>query len=99
MGGLLSAGCGQNGSITDTIPAVQDRDLSAIVGPTDASKLRPVERCPRAVRRGRPVALTLDDTPFFVYPSLDESERQSLREGLTFVTARAHRGRGARSGE
>jgi CxxC motif-containing protein (DUF1111 family) len=87
VSGLLIAGCGQRGSITDTIPVVEDRDLSAIAGPTDTSQLRPVERVPRALfgEVGQ-APLRANDMPFFVYPSLDNGERDSLREGLTFFT-------------
>lgn len=87
VGGLLYAGCGQVGSITDTIPTVDQRDLSAIAGPTDPSRLRPVERVPRAqFAEVGDAPLTLNDAPFFVYPSADEGERESLLEGLTFFT-------------
>jgi CxxC motif-containing protein (DUF1111 family) len=85
--GLLAASCGQQGSVTDTIPVLEDRDLSAIPGPTDPSQLRPVERVPRA-QFGEVGEAPLDkkDMPFFVYPSLDDGERDSLREGLVFFT-------------
>lgn len=87
VGGLIYAGCGQKGSLTDTIPTVNERDLSAIAGPVDASQLRPVERVPRAdFGEVGAAPLTLSDTPFFVYPSLDDSERGSLLEGLAFFT-------------
>lgn len=87
VGGLLSAGCGQEGSVTDTIPTVEERDLSAVPGPTDASQLRPVERVPRAqFGEVGQAPLGLDDVSFFAFPSLDENERQSLLEGLTFFT-------------
>jgi CxxC motif-containing protein (DUF1111 family) len=85
---VLSAGCGQTGSITDTNPVEQDRDLSAIPGPTDASQLRPVERVPRE-QYGEvgQAPLGLDDVSTFAFPNLDETERQSLLEGLVFFTA------------
>ena len=84
---LLSAGCGQEGSLTDTIPTLQDRDLSAIAGPTDASQLRPVERVARAqFAEVGEAPLDESDTPFFVFPSLDASERSSLLEGMVFFT-------------
>src|SRR5438876_11545497 len=85
--GLLYAGCGQTGSITDTIPTVDERDLSAIAGPTDASQLRPGERVPPAQFADVGDApLGLNDTQFFVHPSVDHSERESPLEGLTLLT-------------
>ncbi len=85
--GLVYGGCRQSGSITDTIPELEDRDLSAIAGPTDHSQLRPVERVPRAqFAEVGDAPLGLSDTSFFVYPSLDQGERDSLLEGLTFFT-------------
>lgn len=87
MLGLLYAGCAQVGSITDTLPTFDQRDLSGIAGPTDASQLHPVERVARAqFAEVGDAPLTENDTQFFVYPSVDDGERQSLLEGLTFFT-------------
>jgi CxxC motif-containing protein (DUF1111 family) len=87
VGVVLSARCGQQGDVTDTIPTVEERDLSAVPGPTDTTQLRPVERVPRTqFGEVGEAPLNLDDTPFFVYPSLDDEERQSISEGLTFFT-------------
>ena len=84
---LLLAGCGQKGSVTETIPTLLDRDLSAIAGGTDFSQLRPVERVPRAqFAEVGPAPLGSDDVKFFGYPSLDDNERQSLMEGMVFFT-------------
>jgi CxxC motif-containing protein (DUF1111 family) len=85
--GLLLAACGQTGSLTDNRGTIVDRDLSAVAGPVDSTQLRPVERVPRS-QFGvvNPAPLSERDTPAFVYPSLDETERQSLLEGLTFFT-------------
>lgn len=84
---LVAAGCAQKGSITDTLQTIQDRDLSAIAGATDASKLRPVERVPRAqFAEVGPAPLGAGDTQFFVYPSADAGERDSLMEGMVFFT-------------
>src|SRR5262245_44476812 len=70
VAGFVYAGCGQTGSITDTIPTLEERDLSAIAGPTDFSQLRPVERVPRAqFAEVGPAPLTERDTSFFVYPA------------------------------
>lgn len=86
-GGFVAGGCDQKGSVTDTLPVLEDRDLSAIAGPADPSQLRPVERVPRAqFGEVGPAPLDRDDMPFFVYPGLDENERESLREGLVFFT-------------
>ena len=84
---LLSAGCSQRGEMGETIPTVNDRDLSAVPGPTDATALRPVERVPRAqFGEVGDAPLGPSDMSFFVYPSLDDNERESLREGLVFFT-------------
>ncbi len=84
---LTAVGCGQKGSITDTIPVLEDRDLSAIAGPTDNSQRRPVERVPRAqFAEVGPAPLKASDIPVFGYPSLDDSEKNSLMEGMTFFT-------------
>ena len=50
-------------------------------------QLRPVERVPRAqfAEVGQ-APLGPSDMSFFVYPSLDDDERESLLEGLTFFT-------------
>ena len=87
VSGLVYAGCGQTGSITDTIPTVDQRDLSGIAGPTDASQLRPVERVPRAqfAEVGN-APLTLNDTPFFVYPSADDFERDRAHRAIAALS-------------
>jgi hypothetical protein len=87
IGGLQSASCSQKGDVSETIPTVEERDLSAIPGPTDASQLRPVERVPRTqFGEVGQAPLGADDMSFFVYPSLDDNERESLSEGLRFFT-------------
>src|SRR5262249_5962197 len=84
---ILLGGCGQKGSLTDDRSTIVDRDLSAVAGPVDPSKLKPVERVPRnAFGVVNPAPLSERDTPAFVYPSLDSDERASLLEGLTFFT-------------
>ena len=83
----LVAGCGQKGSITDTIPVLTDRDLSAIAGATDNAARRPVERVPRAqFAEVGPAPLKASDVPAFGYPSLNDEEKTSLMEGMTFFT-------------
>ncbi|MBK5256990.1 MAG: hypothetical protein JJE39_13240 [Vicinamibacteria bacterium] len=80
-------GCEQKGSITDSLPTIQDRDLSAVAGPTDNSQRRPVERVPRAqFAEVGPAPLTAGDIPAFGYPSLNDEEKVSLMEGMTFFT-------------
>lgn len=84
---LAMGGCGQKGSVTDTIPVLEDRDLSAIAGPTDNSQRRPVERVPRAqFAEVGPAPLKASDIPVFGYPSLNDDEKNSLVEGMTFFT-------------
>lgn len=92
---LLLAGCGQTGSLTDNRETIIDRDLSAIALPGTASQLRPVERVPRSTFAVvNPAPLGERDTPAFVYPSLDQEERESLLEGLQFFTTLHEASRG-----
>ena len=83
----LVGACSQKGSITDTIPTLVDRDLSAIAGPTDNAARRPVERVARAqFAEVGPAPLKASDIPAFGYPSLNDAEKASLMEGMTFFT-------------
>ncbi|MEO8361128.1 MAG: hypothetical protein ABI672_13945, partial [Vicinamibacteria bacterium] len=79
--------CSQKGSITDTIPVLTDRDLSAIAGATDNAQRRPVDRVPRAqFAEVGPAPLKASDIPAFGYPNLNADEQESLMEGMTFFT-------------
>jgi CxxC motif-containing protein (DUF1111 family) len=83
---LLSSGCNQEGSVTDSTSTVEDRDLSAVAGPPDGP-IRPVARVPRAQwAEVGPAPLGAGDIDFFGYPGLDDSERESLMEGMVFFT-------------
>lgn len=84
---LVLPACGQPGSLTETKGTIEDRDLTAIAGPVDTSRLRPVERVARgAFGVVNPAPLGTQDMPAFVYPSLDDEERNSMLEGLVFFT-------------
>lgn len=84
---FLLPACDQRGSVTDTLGTVSDRDLSAIPGPTDASQLRPVGRVPRGQFGEVGAApLTAGAIPAFGFPGLDDEEKASLMEGMTFFT-------------
>jgi len=86
-GPLGAAGCGASGNLTETVGTVEDRDLSAVAGPSDAAQLKAVERVPRQ-RFGSvgPFPLSERDLDAFVYPSATAEERASLLEGLRFFT-------------
>ena len=87
MTAVAVGACSQKGSLTDTIPGLEDRDLSAIAGATDNSQRRPVERVPRAMfAEVGPAPLKASDVPVFGYPSLNDEEKKSLMEGMTFFT-------------
>jgi len=85
--GLQSAGCSQNGEVSETVPSVDERDLSGVPGPTEAGELRPVERVPRGqFGEVGQAPHGPSDVAFFAFPSVDDDERQSLLEGLTFFS-------------
>jgi hypothetical protein len=45
---LMLSGCDEEGNVTEDTSTIDNRNLSAVAGPTDPSQLRPVARVPRA---------------------------------------------------
>ncbi len=84
---LFLSGCDQKGAITDTLSTIQDRDLSALPGPTDNSQRRPVERVPRAqFAEMGPAPHGANTIPAFAFPGLSGEEKDSLLAGLVFFS-------------
>src|SRR5437867_9778621 len=75
---LVLAGCGAPGNLTDTVDTVDDRDLSGVAGPSDASALQPAARLPRAS------FATANTVESLAYPGLDDQEREVFTSALTF---------------
>jgi CxxC motif-containing protein (DUF1111 family) len=75
---LVLAGCGAAGNLTDTVDTVDDRDLSGVAGPSDASALQPAARLPRALFG------TANTVEALAYPGLDDHERSVFSSALTF---------------
>lgn len=91
---ILATGCDKNGNLSDVgqPPAgqqstVDDRNLSALAGPTDRSQLRPVSRLSRA-QYGRvgPFPLQESDLNVLFYPDFNDEEKAATLEGLDFFT-------------
>jgi hypothetical protein len=82
----LAASCTAETLPEQTVPPL-DRDLAAIARPSDAARLRPVARVPRA-RYGEVGKFPLGegDLDGFIYPGADAAERQSVMGGLRFFT-------------
>jgi CxxC motif-containing protein (DUF1111 family) len=76
--GLL-AGCGAEGTLTDRVDTVEERDLSGIAQPADATR-QPVQRIARD-------AYGTTNTPeALAYPGLTDEERRVFTRALDFFT-------------
>lgn len=84
---LILSGCDDEGDITENPSTIDERNLSAVAGPTDPSQLRPVARVPRD-QYGivSPFPLEEEDVDAFIYPGANAEERAAIMEGLTFFT-------------
>jgi len=75
---LIFAGCGGEGSLTETVDTVQMRDLSGISGPPDTTQMAPVARVPRAIFG------TVSSASALAYPGISSEEQAVFDHGLTF---------------
>ena len=84
---LILAGCDEEGNLTESSETVEERNLSAVAGPTDPAQLRPVARVPRAQYGVVGLfPLGANDVNAFIYPGANADERAAIMEGLTFFT-------------
>jgi len=75
----MLAGCGSEGTLTDRVDTVEERDLSGIAQPADATR-QPVQRIPRDVYG------TANTPEALAYPGLSEEERRVFVRALDFFT-------------
>ncbi len=96
----LLAGCDSGGSLTDSgfdtgrnPPTIDDRNLSAIAGPSDPSKLEVITRIPRVtygeVAEGDFIVdgeVTQTARERLLFPGVTDAEVHAVAEGLGFFT-------------